>query len=829
MLIAPAGYGKTTLAEQWTSGPGRMAVWYQCRRASADVAHLAIGLAEAASALLPGCDTRLRERLLSTRDPAVEVELLGQILAEDLAPWPSDAWLVIDDYHLLNGAPEAERLVHMLVEDSSIAVLITSRHRPTWSTGRVLLHGDVFVLGRESLAMSGTEASDVLDGQSRSLADALLELARGWPAAIGLAHITQTEIWPDGTAAEELYRYFADEIYRNLAQEIRDDLARLVVAPTLDRELAARLIGETRADDVLRVAVEAGILTVRGDRYDFHPLARAFIERRSAPRARSLEKRTVEICLSAYRERRDWDSAFELVDRRGSKMDLDAIIGDALTQLLETGRLATIQTWIDAASRSSGVSPQARVAAAELAARRGELSLAETLVQGALLQVKPRSSLACRALNLAGHIAHLDSRDEDGVERYTRAETAAPSSELLREARWGRCVTLSALEEDAALTLLAELVADVPADDAREQVRAADKQISIGIRFGQLPDLARARRTEQLLSIVGDPRVRCSFRSVLSGGLILAGYYADGLRVAEDLVRDAADARSFGLTYGHANRALALAGQKQFARAHAALDEGYQTARLSSDAYGLQNIYTTRMRLLLHERRVPEACLLEPPEISSALPGMRGEVLGCRGLALAAVGRTSDALAFADQASGSSRALEATVLAVAIRAVVDVRAGSDDALHSAERLLDEADARGAIDLFVIAYRAAPDILRLLLMNPRTKDRALFAVTRVGDREIAVATGTTLEDMFDPVATLSPRERDVYALLCEGLSDREIAKLLFIAPGTTKTHTHSILEKTGFKTRRALMLDAARRRQDHAAPTATLDQESSAGS
>jgi DNA-binding NarL/FixJ family response regulator len=76
----------------------------------------------------------------------------------------------------------------------------------------------------------------------------------------------------------------------------------------------------------------------------------------------------------------------------------------------------------------------------------------------------------------------------------------------------------------------------------------------------------------------------------------------------------------------------------------------------------------------------------------------------------------------------------------------------------------------------------------------------------------------VETAFDLIATLSPRERDVYALLCEGLSDREISTRLYIAPGTTKTHTHSILEKTGFKTRRALMLDAARRRHGQATST-----------
>ena len=101
MLIAPAGYGKTTLAEQWTAveaeappgtrvGPPRP-TWPFFRSASR----------EAAVELLPGCDGRIRERVRATRNPAAEVDLLAELLAEDFAGWPTDAWLVIDDYQFV--------------------------------------------------------------------------------------------------------------------------------------------------------------------------------------------------------------------------------------------------------------------------------------------------------------------------------------------------------------------------------------------------------------------------------------------------------------------------------------------------------------------------------------------------------------------------------------------------------------------------------------------------------------------------------------------------------------------------------------------------------
>jgi DNA-binding NarL/FixJ family response regulator len=660
------------------------------------------------------------------------------------------------------------------------------------------------------------------------MADSLRKLASGWPAVIGLAHITPMAIWPDGSAAEELYQYFVEEVYRNLGSQVERDLEKLVIAPRLDRELARRLMRDAALENTVAAGVEAGILSLRGNEFEFHPLARSFIENRRR-RTPISDERIVRTCLDAYRERHDWDSAFELVERHGTTDGFEAIFVEALDEMLEVGRLTTIETWLTAATQRGEPSAPVKIAATEVALRRGQLSVAETLVQGVLGELSPGSSFYFRSLMLAGQIAHLDGREHEASTRYSQAEAVAPSNAASRDARWGRCMTLAALEDDRAMAMLDDLVADAPGNDPREQVRAADKQISIAVRFGALPSLARARSVTPLLDMVGDQSVRCSFLSVFSGALVLAAHYDDALSMAGELIRDAVASHSFGLTYGYANSALALAGQKRFVKAHALLDQAYKAAGMSSDAYGLQNVYTTRVRLLLQQRRIPEACLLEPPDVSNALPGMRGEVFGCRALALAAVGRAGDALDLSDDAARSSRALEAAVLAAAVRAVVDVRAGDDHAFGSAATLLEEASARGAVDLFVTAYRAVPDILTLLLASPKTRDRALFAVGRAGDREMAATAGVPVESMFDPVAALSPRERDVYALLCEGLSDREIAKLLYIAPGTTKSHTHSILEKTGFKSRRALMLDAARRQQTQAAPTATDENDRSGDS
>jgi DNA-binding NarL/FixJ family response regulator len=57
---------------------------------------------------------------------------------------------------------------------------------------------------------------------------------------------------------------------------------------------------------------------------------------------------------------------------------------------------------------------------------------------------------------------------------------------------------------------------------------------------------------------------------------------------------------------------------------------------------------------------------------------------------------------------------------------------------------------------------------------------------------------------DPVfAQLTGREREVAACLADGLSNREIAQALVITVGTVKDHVHSILSKTGLRSRAAI--------------------------
>jgi ATP/maltotriose-dependent transcriptional regulator MalT len=161
-LVAPAGYGKSTLAEQWVARDGRRDAWFTARSSSTDVAALALGLARTCAALVEECDARLREHLRVLPAPAENVETLAEILGEDLEAWPADGWLVIDDYQEIALEPQAERFVSALVAASTVQFLIASRQRPAWVSAKKILYGDVLELNQTALAMDSHEAAEAL-------------------------------------------------------------------------------------------------------------------------------------------------------------------------------------------------------------------------------------------------------------------------------------------------------------------------------------------------------------------------------------------------------------------------------------------------------------------------------------------------------------------------------------------------------------------------------------------------------------------------------------------------------------------------------------------
>jgi DNA-binding NarL/FixJ family response regulator len=815
MLIAAAGYGKTTLAEQWVARDGRRAVWFTARSSSTDVAALALGIARAATELIPDCDERLREHLRAVPNPGERVDVLAEILGEELAGWRATDWLVLDEYDELVGAVDAEQFVARLVEECPLQLLIASRLRPTWVSSRSILYGEVLELNQTALAMDAREAAEMLDGRSSASASGIVALANGWPAVIALASVSDAEISGDHQVPDSLYRFFAEEVLEALGPEICAGLATLAVAPILDHDLAVALLGPDVADAVCGAALDVGILEERGPRLELHPLARSFLEEQSGPVPAASTATPAATCYTYYTTHRDWDAAFEIILKRGPVAEIETLLSLALDELLETARLPTIDAWTDAAAHTGIDRPLVQVARAELALRRGRHTEAQAHAEVAA--IGDDASCRFRALAVAGRAAHLASREEAGLALFRRAEEAAGTDAQRREARWGQLMCEVELERPEVADTLTELRAEVPVTDPGGRVRASTQTLMCQLRMGCI-DLSDAEIAQELLPAVSDPLIRSAFQSGYSSALALSAVYDDALRVATDLFETAARYRlDFAVPYASISAGMACAGLRQFSAADRHLCKAASLARAGRDRYAEQLTYAVEVRTLAAQGKHEAALRRLVPDLRTALPAIRGEVLGSRALVLASFGRIAEAETLLAEIAGITRAVELAVLCPAIRASAALKRG-DDLVKPARELEEEAFRTGAVDLLVAAYRATPELLSILVRLSQQPDRLADLVLRVGDADLARVMGQPVEIPDDPVEQLSPREREVYELLCQGLQNGQIAQVLFISEATVKVHVQHIFDKLGVRSRTALAVHAALRRSDQATAT-----------
>lgn len=142
--------------------------------------------------------------------------------------------------------------------------------------------------------------------------------------------------------------------------------------------------------------------------------------------------------------------------------------------------------------------------------------------------------------------------------------------------------------------------------------------------------------------------------------------------------------------------------------------------------------------------------------------------------------------------------------------LVDIRmppTHSTEGLAAARTIRDEYPKIGVVVLS--AYVEVEHAMELLATGERIGYLLKSRVTNVDefvetlkriDRGGTVVDPALVQELVaarrvdDPLATLTPREREVLALMAEGRSNAGIARQLWVTEGTVEKHVHSILAK-----------------------------------
>jgi len=324
---------------------------------------------------------------------------------------------------------------------------------------------------------------------------------------------------------------------------------------------------------------------------------------------------------------------------------------------------------------------------------------------------------------------------------------------------------------------------------------------------------------------VRDPLVKSSFQSIYAYSLALAARYEDARRVAEELRETINQYRlDFASPYAHLAAAIAWAGMRSWPHATEHAEAALSAAVKNKDGNAQQLASAIWIRILAQQGRHLEALEVELPRVREPLPAAEAEILSSRALALATSGRTEAAQELLRDVRGLSRAIEPSILIYAVDAISALKTHQDDVIEAVTRLEEAVFERGAVDLLVAAYRAAPELLSVLMRARAGRERFQSLVCQVGDQDLAAVVGQPIHNGLDPRLTLSRRELEVYELITQGLTNREIARLLFIEESTVKVHAHHIYDKLGIRSRTALTVHAMLERSDQA--TSAMESTSS---
>jgi LuxR family maltose regulon positive regulatory protein len=791
LLLAPAGYGKTTLARQWAKTLNRV-IWVSLTPAHRDVVTFAEDIASGIESLGGNATEFIREYLRAQSNP----QRAAHGVAVELSKQMNDVgvqWLILDDCHEVSGASEAGAMISTLTERLDCRMLTSSRARPAWARTRQVVYGKVREFDRADLAMTQEEVAEVL-GHRVDLAELALQ-AEGWPAVLSLLAALERAAPLRSAMPEALHRYLAEELFQSAPETLRESLLTLALLPRLSSELLASEFGERRTQ-IVNQAHRLGFIT--GDaQTELHPLLREFLLAKLLEKPNAEER--VRRAISRSIEAEEWEHALGLVLRFNLSDLVDPVLTAAFSPLARRGLVGTLSTFASQVRLVPAFPPaMVDLVDAEVARREGQLELAIGLAGRAHARFAEDHPLRSRASAIVGQCHVLVASYDDAEAAFTAARSEAIEACDVGEAIHGLALTKVFGEQEGAETViaaLAELRHESPTHLTRYMVtelsrRRFDEGLSLPLGLDE---------ALHALPRVDDPRARTAFTYTAAYSLALRADYDEAETFVELFLDDArAFDLEFALPYANWTAAMIALGLRRFGDAERSLQAVEDASKRTHDERQAVNARSLRARLLLEIGQPAEALQYVRNDVNlQMIPSWLGEYLGTRALVLACLGRSRDAVEAAANAVATSRAAEVRLLAAAARAV---NAASEADAFSVSSLIKEASALGVWDPVVCALRASPGLASAVAADDALRPALEDLYQHSHDLALARRAGFRTRATRSPGDILSPREHEVLGLIARGLRNHEISGALFIADSTTKVHVRHILEKLGVRTR-----------------------------
>jgi LuxR family transcriptional regulator, maltose regulon positive regulatory protein len=361
-VVAPAGYGKSTLLAQWSESDPRHFAWLSIDERDNDpsvlLAYIAFALGGASSL---GPDV---VEALASPGPSlwtVAVPRLGAALAAHSPPFV----LVVDDVDRLTESDPADMLVALASHlRGGSQFVLAGRTAGRLPIPRILAGGRGTLIDTSDLQLSDDDAGAVLVAAGVDLPAAevssINRSTEGWPAGLYLTALSIRSKTDDGTTpirASPLTDQLVGEYIRTeiLSRLSREDLGFMLDASALERfsgplcdSVMERGDSAARLNELARANLLLIPLDDHQEWYRYHHLLRdhllAELRRRDEPRVHGLHARAA----AWHESRADDETALEYAILAGD-MDLAARLLPQLAQrAYNSGRVGSLRRWFEA-------------------------------------------------------------------------------------------------------------------------------------------------------------------------------------------------------------------------------------------------------------------------------------------------------------------------------------------------------------------------------------------------------------------------------------------------------------------------------------------------
>ena len=189
LLVAPAGFGKTTLLSEAIAG--HPVAWVSLDAGDNDVSRFWSYVLVALNGLVPGIGDTTLALLRSSQPPTTEAIVTSLLNA--LTAMPRDAALVLDDYHVIDAAAIHDGLTLLLEHLAPrLRVVVASRSDPPLRLARLRARAELTELRAVDLRFTADEAAAFLATMlelplSADEVAALEARTEGWIAGLQLA------------------------------------------------------------------------------------------------------------------------------------------------------------------------------------------------------------------------------------------------------------------------------------------------------------------------------------------------------------------------------------------------------------------------------------------------------------------------------------------------------------------------------------------------------------------------------------------------------------------------------------------------------------------